>query len=268
VTGCGFSPATAAASYPDSTGENAAAPDITTVAVSNDAAGLITFRVEVPNRPELTAGMTAIVALDADRNPATGNADYGGAEYLLYLEPGWGDLNYWNGATWDNSIPQSTLTFAYASGATFTINASELGGIAAFNFWVAVGSGFDTETPQLDWAPGSGAWTYELVFAPRLEAGRVTLSPKRPRAGARLVAALPVTVARGAAREQLSDAAKVTCTGAVAGRRLRAAGTAVGGVAECAWKVPRNARGQRFRGSITVTLDGVAVTRSFSVRIV
>jgi hypothetical protein len=265
-------PATAAppapTTYPDSTGENAAAPDITTVSVSNDPAGLITFRVEVPNRPELTADTSAIVALDTDRNPATGNADYSGAEYLLYIDSRWGDLSYWNGATWDNSIPQSTLTYAYASGPTFRINASELGGVAAFSFWAAVGSGFETETPQIDWAPGSGAWTYELAVAPRLEPGRVALTPKRLRAGARLVAALPVAVTRGAVRGQLPDTATVTCTAAVAGRRLRGTGTAVGGVAECAWKVPRNARGQTLRGSITVTLDGVAVTRSFSVRIV
>ena len=42
--------------YPDSTGEDSAAPDITSVVVSNDDAGLITFQVTVSNRPTMTAG--------------------------------------------------------------------------------------------------------------------------------------------------------------------------------------------------------------------
>ena len=40
--------------YPDSTGENPAAPDITTIVVSNDDAGMITFKINIPNRAHCT----------------------------------------------------------------------------------------------------------------------------------------------------------------------------------------------------------------------
>ena len=62
--------------YPDSTGEDAAAPDITSVVVSNDDAGLITFQVTVSNRPTLTQDMEFLILLDIDKNASTGAAAF------------------------------------------------------------------------------------------------------------------------------------------------------------------------------------------------
>ena len=56
------------ATFNDSIGEDAAAPDITTVVVSNDDAGLITFQVNVSNRPTMTADMYLLLFLDTDQN--------------------------------------------------------------------------------------------------------------------------------------------------------------------------------------------------------
>ena len=42
--------------YTDSTGENPAAPDITTIVVSNNDAGIISFKINVPNRAVADAG--------------------------------------------------------------------------------------------------------------------------------------------------------------------------------------------------------------------
>ena len=43
--------------YQDSTGENPAAPDITTIVVSNNDTGMITFKINIPNRPQFTRDM-------------------------------------------------------------------------------------------------------------------------------------------------------------------------------------------------------------------
>ena len=44
-------------SFPDSIGEDPQAPDVTSVTVSNDDTGLITFQINISNRPALTPDM-------------------------------------------------------------------------------------------------------------------------------------------------------------------------------------------------------------------
>ncbi len=44
------------------------APDITSVVVSNDDAGMITFKVNISNRPTLTPDMSVLLFLDTDQN--------------------------------------------------------------------------------------------------------------------------------------------------------------------------------------------------------
>src|SRR5919108_2579311 len=61
--------------YQDSTGENPAAPDITTVVVSNNDAGMITFRINIPNRAQLDRDMLVDLFVDSDNNPATGDPE-------------------------------------------------------------------------------------------------------------------------------------------------------------------------------------------------
>jgi len=49
------------------------APNIASVVVSNDDTGLLTFRVEIPNRPVLLADMNIGILLDTDQNASTGD---------------------------------------------------------------------------------------------------------------------------------------------------------------------------------------------------
>src|SRR6266545_614669 len=74
--------------FPDSIGEDANAPDITNVVVSNDDAGNITFQINISNRPALTADMFLLVFLNTDQNSATGNTQLLGADYYIELDPG------------------------------------------------------------------------------------------------------------------------------------------------------------------------------------
>src|SRR6478735_6323608 len=66
-------------SYTDPTGDSKTGPDITGVSVSNDATGLLTFRVTtVAPIDNLT---DVYIDLDTDANPATGLF---GSEYSMY----------------------------------------------------------------------------------------------------------------------------------------------------------------------------------------
>ena len=73
--------------YQDSTGEDAAAPDISGITVSNDDAGLITFQINLTNRPQFAADMLFLIFIDTDKNANTGDVDSLGAEYAIDLEP-------------------------------------------------------------------------------------------------------------------------------------------------------------------------------------
>lgn len=151
----GRSLAANAASFTDPAGDSGAAPDITAVALSNDDAGTITFRVELPNRSEPATGFMLLIAVDADANPATG---LDGVEYLIGADGDVAILSRWNGSDFEFSMPAS-LTSAYAnSGVTVSINRADLGGTSGFLFAVIVSE----DGVDFDYAPDLFMWPYEL----------------------------------------------------------------------------------------------------------
>ena len=74
--------------------------------------------------------MIFLLLLDADANPASGSADFLGADYIVELDgpltgPAGAGLFRWNGSDYTaTGRPQTTLVFSYANGATLKINAS------------------------------------------------------------------------------------------------------------------------------------------------
>lgn len=162
-------------SFNDSVGEDASAPDITSITVSATAAHLLTFQINIPNRPSLTADMFVLLLLDTDRNPSTGSRDFGGADYVVELDPGVVSLFQWNGADFVQAASQTSLTYAYASGATIRINTADLGNTQSFNFGVFAVSGvtFDASGNPVftnihrDLAPdaGKGFYSYSVPQA-------------------------------------------------------------------------------------------------------
>jgi hypothetical protein len=158
-------------SYPDSAGEDPAAPDITRVVVSNDDRGVLTLDVGIANRPQLGPDMVVAIFLDTDRNLATGDGSMGlGADYMIGLGSGAVALGRWNDVSkqYDESVPQSSLVYSYgATGATIKVDAKELGNPTGFAFLVSTISGLDGDDAanvHLDLAPdiGHGSWAYTL----------------------------------------------------------------------------------------------------------
>ena len=266
--------------YQDSTGENPAAPDITTLTVSNDDAGTITFRINVPNRPQLGQDMYILLFVDADNNPGTGATDTGGADYVMELVRGEIALFRWDGTDFTRRFgdPSAvTLTFSYQGGVTIRISAAELGNTKNLKFFTVVESGVvvDPVTGDLDFtnavgdaAPGGGVglYPYEVITArPTLIVRSLRGTPAAPRAGR------PFTLRMVAARSDTNAAlqnGRVTCVGRVGNSRLRAQLARVQrGAVVCTWRIPPKVTGKRFRGSVTVVFEGLRASRSFSARI-
>ena len=259
--------------FPDSIGEDVNAPDITNVVVSNDDAGMITFQINIPNRPALTPDMFVLIFIDSDNNSTTGDQ---GVEYAIELDPGSVGLFQWNGANYVQAASQASLTYAYASGAaTIRISANDLGKTKAFAFAAIAFSGFaldangnpDDTNLKRDSAPdpGHGLFTYQVLTKLVLTPTAFTLAPRPAKAGR------PFSVSL-AANENDTNAAvtagTVTCAASIAGKRLVATAHALrNGIAVCVWRLPATAKGRIVRGLITLTVRGTSLTRGFSARV-
>jgi len=261
--------------FTDSTGEDPAAPDITTVVVSNDDAGLITFKVNISNRPTLTTDMTVLMFLDTDQQATTGDSQASGAEYAIELDPGSVDLFKWNGSDYVAAPSQTSVTYSYdATGATIRASAADLGGTKGFNFFLAAFSGITTDAAgnadftnaKVDAAPdaGHGVYTYQVLTKLTLNVEAFTTSPKPAKAGKKFVASLAATESDTKGPVQ---AGAVTCTATVGGKHPSATVHRVAnGIATCSWVLPRNVKGT-LRGTVSLTVKGTTVVRAFAVKV-
>jgi hypothetical protein len=262
--------------FTDSTGEDPNAPDITTIAVSNDDAGLITFKINISNRPALTPDMTVLMFLDTDQKTTTGDPQTLGADYAIELDPGAIGLFQWNGSDYVATSSQTSLTFGYdPTGATIRVNANELGRTKGFNFAVLAISGITTDpsgnpdftNAHSDSAPdqGHGFYNYKVVQKLSVSVAAFTTTPKPAKAGKNFTAGFAATesdtggpVTRGV----------VACAATVGTTHLAPlAKTVKSGIAACLWHLPKTAKGKTIRGSVTLTVQGVTVKRTFSARV-
>lgn len=275
-----LAPAANEVTFTDSQGENPQAPDIGTIVVGNNDAGVVSFRVNILNRPQLGQDMLIVVYVDTDNNVQTGSADFGGADYVIEVVRGEINLFRWDGTDYTRRLgdPSAvTLSFSYANGITIRIAASELGNTKAFKFFVVVLGGIvvdpttgdlDFTNAQADAAPGGGAGLYPFevkITPPTLLVRRFTPAPKKPTAGKnfslRLQAARSDTGA-------LIQGGRVTCVGRIGNSRLRTQSAGfVGRQAVCTWAIPAGAKKKLFRGTVTIAFEGLKVTRSFSGRV-
>lgn len=260
-------------SFPDSIGEDAAAPDITSIDVSNDDAANLTFKINISNRPTLTQDMSVLLFMNTDQNASTGDPQSNGADYVIELDPGTVNLFQWDGTTFSAAQSQTSLTYTYdATGATIHVNASDLGGTRAISFAAIAISGItidaqgnpDFTNSHSDSAPdpGHGMYSYKLIVKVTLQKSAFTTTPAK--AGARFAASLSAT--RSDTGGPIA-AGTVTCKGIVGTARLRATHSLRHGVATCNWKLPKTAKGKLFHGTITIASQGSTLTKTFSARV-
>ena len=259
--------------FNDSVGEDASAPDITSIAVSNDDAGLVTFQINISNRPAFTPDMLLVLYLDTDQSASTGYTPALGADYVIVLAPGEVDLLRWNGTDFELAPSQASLTYSYtATGATIRVSANDLGKSKAIAFGVRADSGWtfdasgnaDDTNVRSDLAPdpNHGFFSYQVLTKLVLTVTAFTTSPKPPKAGRTFSVSMAATEndTKGPVGSGI-----VTCPATLAGKRAVALRRVVAnGIATCVWRIPKTAKGRIMRGSITLTVQGAHVTRPFA----
>ena len=131
---------------------------------NDDTGGQIVFRINGTSMA-LDGAITEL-DIDTDTNPATGDTEYLGADYAFQLDPSQCLFGFWHwdGADWVDT-PSATVSVSGGdSGMVVSVNRSELGGTAEFNF--------QTETFGAlggilggDHAPDNGMWPNERPLA-------------------------------------------------------------------------------------------------------
>ena len=263
--------------YTDSTGEDPNAPDITSIAVSNDDAGLITFKVNISNRPTLTPDMTVLLFLDTDQKATTGDPQSLGADYVIELDPGAVGLFQWNGSDYVAAASQTSLTFATTrparrSGRAPAIWARRRASTSPRSR--SPGSrptraGTPTSRTRIDdIAPdaGHGFYNYKVhheadaqrrgvhdLARSRRNRARTSRRPRRERER----------------HERPGHGGNHACNATVGGEAHHAArrSRVTNGIAVCLWQLPKTSKGKTIRGTVTLTVQGVKVTRSFTAKI-
>jgi hypothetical protein len=264
--------------FQDATGENPDGIDVTSVRVSNNDEGLLTFRINIPTRPAFTEDMRLRVWFDSDYNRQTGltSTDVAGRDSFILWDRDGVRLFRCGGSSCRSGQPQRTLGSSYRGGATLTINAAELE-TTRFRFMVEAAAGigydpgtrtFDPRKATWDFAPERAQfWSYNVRLGPsRLLVKSFSTTPTRPQAGKRL--SVRVTATRNDTGALLSSG-RVTCAARIGAKPLKPSSQRfVGSRATCVFaSIPPSAKGQKLRGSIAIAFEGTQVRRSFSRRI-
>lgn len=257
----------AAASYPDPSADQDAAPDITSVRVSDAKDGWISFAVSTPNYATLPGEAVLILSLDLDNRSGTGD---NGSEGLITVIGGEVQLERWNARAeqWVlDPLPTRLRVRNAGNVVTVGLHRSELVDQERFGFSVTAAD-LDLGSEAIlgaDFAPEDGTfWRYRLVnkAALRLLAGKALGAPAQPRAGRPFVVSVPVT--RSDTRRGITGGT-VACNVTADGTKLRVGGRVRAGRGQCSLVVPQGA--STIRGSLSVRSGGKSVTVRFSFRV-
>lgn len=241
------------AEYADAAGDAKSAPDIGKVTIDLDAAtGLLSFVVDLAPTEQLANDGLVAIALDTDRNGATG--DRAGSEYMVIVGANGTGLLKWNGA---EMVPfnHAPMGIGRQAGKVLAIFCSCDIGTQTFDFAVLGVRGDD-----IDVAPDNGG-TYPIP-AVAIEITSFVYAPKPllPKAGKRFTLK-PLGIRLGTNEVVAPDT--LTCVAKLAGKSLK--GTGVGG---CSWLLPKKSRGKKLVVTLSVTYQGQSETfsQTFKVR--
>lgn len=257
--------------YNDSTGEAGAAPDIGSVVVSNDNAGKMSFAVTFVNRSGLNPTDFVAVDIDSDRNPVTGSTTFG-FDYAAVYYRGSSALLRWDLTTQRLVLaPMNTLTTGWSgSTLTFSVSSSELGSTTGFRFGVFADANPDDPAAPVDFAPDPGRelWTYDVKLAPTLAITGLDCTPEPAVAGRKLTGRATVAVTRSGVPEVLPSTAKVTWRATFGKVRLTPLATkSASGVLTSTWKLPATVKAKVVRVTVTVTTEGVTISKTHLHRV-
>ncbi len=156
--------------FPDPANDHDAAPDLTSVRVSDAKSGWVTCSIRTPNYAKLPTESGIVLTIDVDANPRTGDD---GAEARINTLGGEISLERWNGRSREWGLDELPTRARYRNaGGTVTIEVhrSELRNTQRLRFALlsvdinSVGQ----EILAADFAPDNGRfWLYALVNKPK-----------------------------------------------------------------------------------------------------
>jgi hypothetical protein len=278
ASACVLTSALAGTAFTDPAGDAADAPDVTGVAVSNDAGGNILFHVTLAN---FTPESRVTIYLDTDKNASTGED---GADYLLALDhsadpaqTGW-TMGKWDGTAWTSAPNDATVSVASsATYADFRVNRSELGGTSGFAFQVWTKRYVADAVTARDYAPdGISSWTFDLTMSTPTPVPTPTPKPVvvKPVFG-RLLVTLPVAGKRVtySLRVNRSDngaplkTGTMICDPSIAGKVIKHVEQFKNGVATLRFIVPKTAKGKMLKVKVKIVNGTQSATKITTVPI-
>ena len=269
---------TTIATFSDSVGEQAGAPDISTVTVSLDG-GVLTVEATVAGMPELMSPGSLMFLLNTDSNTATG--EYRGADYVLFANLGTLESTVlrWNGSDYvsaEKVAEPSRILIGTSAG--FMINLANLGSPKHIEFLMTVLKG-PTEGGLLDVAPDSGLWAFDVVVptpaptptptptpapaAVKPVIGAPARAPAAVVAGKRLTVTFPVTRSDNG---RALTSGRMICDPSVTGKVIPHAESFRAGKARLSFLVPKTAKGKLLKVTITSGSQLATKIATFRVR--
>ncbi len=280
--------ASGSAGFVDPAADSGVAPDVTTVTVSNDDQGLLTFQITVPNRSALAPQDAVAVLLGTDDPDLVRGKRNDGMNFILGVDGQGVFLLEWNGADMQEVTPHPNSVSGSFSGGVATLTVKQehlapgfpdLSVPISMDFYV-LGITFNgSDVVAQDVAPdgATDVWSYRIAEALRVVVTNFD-ADKTIKAGKTLIvlmgaahgdtgAAIDSGTIRCAARlggktlKGVPHFITVTVTSPTTGRSIQSPN------ATCSWKVPKNSKGKVIRGSVALTESGITVSRSFTTRV-
>jgi hypothetical protein len=262
-------PAASSGTYGDAAGDSTGgAGDITGVTVSGDrGTGALLFRITGVNIASSEQNVL-FLDIDSDANPNTGNLTGDGSDYSFYVDNGSYDFVHWNGSDWAEAPNSTVRVFGGTSQITISVNRSELGNTADFNFEAtAVNLSASGLPVGFDFAPNDGAYNYSFeAGGPQINSVDVQTTPSAgPRAGKKFVIVPTALHLPPDARMTPGTLTpeSYTCSAKLGGKVLRGGGT--GG---CTFAIPKKkSRGKNLTVQLTVNYQGAVKVVPFSFKV-
>jgi hypothetical protein len=256
----------------DATGDSGPAPDITTINLSHDNSGNVTWKVRFANRTLLVSPDFFQIIIDADLRGDTGPD--GGFEWLIQAELPFGTgLFKWDGSAYQKVGAGLTFT-ADVGEVTAEIDFRDLGS-QTVRFWIYADTLPVNADDFSDEAPEEPASYLFQVLVPLLLDSFVP--PKTVKAGKRLSVAVGVWTNNDVSpaiscrarlgRKTLTGKASWTPTAVPSPLPNFTEPISRKGRASCAFAVPRTARGKTLAVTIVLTKEGETLRKVFSKKI-
>jgi hypothetical protein len=259
---------TRGAEFNDPAGDAGTAYDITTVDVEDNGTDF-GFRVLFPPGFPDESDVVEIL-IETDHNPATGRTS-DGADYGLFFQGGnpssYGLVKFQgDGFT---QVHFDDVEVVWGTGLEFDIAAADLGIKTGFDFKVVTGVGLPPKSPDMDTAPDTGFWHYDLGGPPPpIVLDRVlTSAPKKPRVGKAFRLQVAVRLVRG--EESATRAPDgLTCAATVGKAKVKTTAKRLSAnLAACDLTVPKKTKGKTLTVKATARYGDQTKSATYAAKV-